>query len=164
MGLCRRTALGPDNPRGPSLQRSWPMPRMAALRRRAPSVRFIALARRGERGRHGGSRQSGSGQSDSRLIRAALRLGERGEPSSNCGERGPSPLPKDVAADGDRHGSCSFFVCGSPGSPSCPRIPSVLGGFKPSPSGRQRLRPTIFPFGFAEFLARAKSPAFAVLR
>jgi hypothetical protein len=56
-------------------------------------------------------------------------------------------------------------VCGDRWAPIlCQRIPSVLGGFKPSPSGRQRLRPTIFPFGFAEFLARAKSPAFAALR
>jgi hypothetical protein len=42
--------------------------------------------------------------------------------------------------------------------------PRFLGGCKPAPSGQQRLRPTIFPFGFAEFLARAKSPAFVVLR
>ena len=42
--------------------------------------------------------------------------------------------------------------------------PRFYGGLKPIAPGQQRLRPTIFPFGFAEFLASSKSPVFAVLR
>ena len=125
------------------------------------------VPRRGERGRHGGSRHIGSGQSDARLIRAALRLGasEESHHRRNCGNEDHGPCPKDLAAV-TAMGLIPFSeVCGDRWAPLlCQRIPSVLGGFKPIPSGRQRLRPTIFPFGFAEFLARAKSPAFAVLR
>jgi hypothetical protein len=42
--------------------------------------------------------------------------------------------------------------------------PRFYGGLKPIAPGQQRLRPTIFPFGFAEFLAsqnRRSSPSSA---
>src|SRR5208337_3027869 len=38
--------------------------------------------------------------------------------------------------------------------PTASSFPSVMRGLKPNPFGRQRLRSTNFPFGFAEFLAR----------
>ena len=38
--------------------------------------------------------------------------------------------------------------------PIASSFPSVMRGLKPNPFGRQRLRSTNFPFGYAEFLAR----------